>query len=233
MLRNPFQKTAILTAALTVTLVATSARADWVTLRDGDVLRGLNLERQKDGYRFTLEDGRQIFIPKADFFHLEKSPKNEKVEFRGKKVSLKYKIATLEREMRLTKSRRMEDVEHWARGEKIAPLSYFTAAEIEALRRHAEEALKKDKARVTAETEDAKEAVRRASEEAAKKRARQELLHAEQQFLRYGASAVLGKNTVGDALKWFRENAKEYLSAGRYKTILSHWDTHLRSKMRF
>ncbi len=57
--------------------------------------------------------------------------------------------------------------------------------------------------------------------------ARRELSLAEAQLENYGASAVLGRNTISDAFKFFKSNAQNLLSEGRYKQILGDWNTHL------
>ena len=65
------------------------------------------------------------------------------------------------------------------------------------------------------------------SQEQAAKKARKELSLAEEQLDNYGASAVLGRNTISDAFKFYKSNGKNLLSEGRYKQILGDWNTHL------
>ncbi|MFP6654636.1 MAG: hypothetical protein VCB25_03340, partial [Myxococcota bacterium] len=69
------------------------------------------------------------------------------------------------------------------------------------------------------------------SEVEASKLARRELADAEKRLELYGANTAFSKNTVGDAFRWFKKNGENYVgvtdSAGRYKTIMSHWNNHL------
>ena len=97
-----------------------SLHADWVSLRNGDHLRGINLEKTRDGYRFTLENGKVTQIAANEFFHLEKSAAGERVTFRGKKITLKKKISVLQKEMALQLVSQVRNVETWARGEHAA-----------------------------------------------------------------------------------------------------------------
>ena len=53
------------------------------------------------------------------------------------------------------------------------------------------------------------------SEEQATKLARQELMQSEKTLAEYGDAALLGKNTIADAVKWFRENGA-YSSLNRF-----------------
>ena len=86
-------------AGILALLVGSSpASADWVTLRDGQHLRGLDLKPAADGYRFTLENGDIISIAAEDFYYLERSPRGERLEFRGRSVSLREKILILQKE---------------------------------------------------------------------------------------------------------------------------------------
>ncbi|MEC7922668.1 MAG: hypothetical protein VX496_04620, partial [Planctomycetota bacterium] len=94
--------------------------ADWVSLRNGDHLRGINLEKTRDGYRFTLENGKVTRIAANEFFHLEKSPAGERVTFRGRKITLKKKISILQKELALQLVSQVKNVETWARGEHAA-----------------------------------------------------------------------------------------------------------------
>lgn len=94
--------------------------ADWVSLRNGEHLRGINLEKTRKGYRFTLENGEITQIAANDFFHLEKSPAGERITFRGRKITLKKKISILQKEMALQLVSQMRNVETWARGEQAA-----------------------------------------------------------------------------------------------------------------
>ena len=98
--------------------LATPLAADWVTLKNGRHLRGIDLEKSGRAYRFTLENGKAIYLGTDDVFYLEKSPAGEKVEFRGKKVTLRQKIKTLRKESRARSERSLRRVETAARGDK-------------------------------------------------------------------------------------------------------------------
>jgi len=69
------------------------------------------------------------------------------------------------------------------------------------------------------------------AEAEASKLARRELAEAEKRLDLYGANIAFSKNTIGDAYRFFKEHGENYVgirdSAGRYKTIMSHWDSHL------
>lgn len=65
------------------------------------------------------------------------------------------------------------------------------------------------------------------SEEQAAKLARRELMQAEQTLEEFGDAALLGKNTIADAFKWFKDNGGQYLSPGRHRSVLAHWRNHL------
>jgi len=93
------------------------ALADWVSLRNGDHLRGIDLQKHGKGYRFTLENGAIRYIDGKEFFHLEKSPAGERITFRGKKITLRKKISILQKELLEQLVGRVRDVETWARGE--------------------------------------------------------------------------------------------------------------------
>lgn len=79
---------------------SSGARADWLTLQDGTVLRGIDLveDGKGRGYRFTLETGKTVRIPEDRIYHLERGPRSERVEFRGRSVSLRRKVRALQKE---------------------------------------------------------------------------------------------------------------------------------------
>src|SRR5262245_22587362 len=103
------------------------ARADWVDLKSGVTLRGIDFKTvatrnagSSGRALFTLETGDVIALDPADVAAVRKSPPGETVEFDGRQVSLREKV-------RLSKlaaeKRRKEDVkkvEAWARGRKDA-----------------------------------------------------------------------------------------------------------------
>lgn len=96
-------------------VAAVAARADWVTLQNGTHLRGVDLQTRGDGFVFTSETGEKIYIPEKDFRHIEKSPHGEKVEFRGRRVSLAKKIRSLRREQRDFAVAMQKRLLRWAR----------------------------------------------------------------------------------------------------------------------
>ena len=113
--RNPSRALPLL--ALAAACFPVLALADWVSLRNGDHLRGIDLQKHGKGYRFTLENGKVRYIDEKDFFHLEKSPASERLTFRGKKITLRKKISILQKELLEQLGERVKDVETWARGE--------------------------------------------------------------------------------------------------------------------
>lgn len=113
--RNPSR--ALLLPALAAACFPVLALADWVSLRNGDHLRGIDLQKHGKGYRFTLENGKVRYIDGKEFFHLEKSPASERLTFRGKKITLRKKISILQKELLEQLTGRVRDVETWARGE--------------------------------------------------------------------------------------------------------------------
>jgi len=65
------------------------------------------------------------------------------------------------------------------------------------------------------------------SNEQAAKLARRELMQAEQALEEFGDAVLLGKNTIADAVKWFKDDAGQFLSEGRHRSIAAHWRVHL------
>ena len=113
--RNPCR--ALLLLALAGACFPALVLADWVSLRNGDHLRGIDLQKHGKGYRFTLENGEVRYIDGKELFHLEKSPASERLAFRGKKITLRKKISILQKELLEQLAGRVRDVETWARGE--------------------------------------------------------------------------------------------------------------------
>ena len=72
------------------------------------------------------------------------------------------------------------------------------------------------------------------SEAQASKEARKELYEAEKRLDMYGANIAFSKNTIGDAYRFFKEHGENYVgihdSAGRYKTIMVHWNCSKRTR---
>jgi len=110
-----------------IVLTPAPAGADWVSLRNGEHLRGVDLEKAAGGYRFTLASGEDVWIPAADFFHLEKSPAQEMVEFRGERVTLRRQTEVLAREHAQRLDRSLDDLELWARAAVARPASFAPA----------------------------------------------------------------------------------------------------------
>ncbi len=110
---------AISIAAVGVLLGASTARADWITLRSGDAIRGVDLVKKGSFWHFTREDGERIEIPAAQLFHHEKAPRDETVEFRGQRVALRKKVEILGAELRQQLVRRVRDVEALARAKRV------------------------------------------------------------------------------------------------------------------
>ena len=94
--------------------------ADWVTLQNGQHLRGIDLKERGKFYRFTLETGETIYLAVDDVHFVEKSPRGEKVEFRGEKILLREKIRVLSAERKALTAQRIHQVEVWAAAGKGA-----------------------------------------------------------------------------------------------------------------
>lgn len=102
-------------------LVSERLDGDVVTLKDGKTLRGLDLrEVRVAGYGklqvFTLETGEDRVLAPESIASVEKSRPNEKIEFRGREVTLRQKIQILQREAKDREREAVRAVERWARG---------------------------------------------------------------------------------------------------------------------
>lgn len=95
---------------------AGSAAADWVDLKNGTSLRGIELKRRGNLRSFTLENGQEVLLEPKQIAGFRRSPRGEKVEFRGKQVSLRQKVRTLQLEERRREARALRNIEKWARG---------------------------------------------------------------------------------------------------------------------
>jgi hypothetical protein len=95
---------------------AGSAGADWVDLKSGASLRGIDFKRHGNLRSFTLESGRVVLLEPDQIAGFRRSPRGEKVEFRGKQVSLREKVRTLQLEEKRREARALRDIEKWARG---------------------------------------------------------------------------------------------------------------------
>ena len=103
-------------ALLTAAVVSPSLPADWVELKDGRRLRGVDFKKKGDGHLFTLENGKRVFFAAALVASFEKSAPGEKVEHEGKQVSLRAKIKALRAAAAKRERRALKDLERWARG---------------------------------------------------------------------------------------------------------------------
>ncbi len=101
---------------LSLFMFCSAVFADLVTLTDGRAFRGIDFKKVKQGHLFTIENGKTVFIKSANFESFEKSPPGETVSFRGKDVSLRTKIRTLQKEHKAEQQRLMHAIGVWAAG---------------------------------------------------------------------------------------------------------------------
>jgi hypothetical protein len=101
-------------------LLPASLFGDWVALADGSRLQGIDFKQKGEGFIFTVETGKTIYIPKANFISHEKSPPGETVRFRDKDVKLEEMVRTLARELKAKLSSQDRALEQWAKGGKAA-----------------------------------------------------------------------------------------------------------------
>ncbi len=106
--------------AAAVSFLAGPVSADWVTLKDGRRVRGIDYEKCPKGFLFTVEDGRTAFIRAEQVVAFEKSPPGEKVEFRGEQVSLRARINAMKKEREAYRQKMRDSIAAWARGGKGA-----------------------------------------------------------------------------------------------------------------
>lgn len=106
---------ALLFLPLTVAASSSLVFADWVVLRDGRRLHGVDLERRGDRYHFTLESGRTVAIPGRLVERHEIGPPDETVQLDGKPVSLREKIRHARREAERRETAQVDLLERWAR----------------------------------------------------------------------------------------------------------------------
>jgi len=92
------------------------AVADWVNLKGGGSWRGLDLKKKGKRYAFTLETGRVIFLDRSRVLSVVKSPRDEKVDFRGEKVTLREQITILQREDQQQQKEALKHLYKWAQG---------------------------------------------------------------------------------------------------------------------
>ena len=102
--------------AVALCLASPCVRADWLELKDGRRVRGIDLKRRGSSYLFTLEDGKTVTVARTQIVSHAKSPRDEKVMFRGKETSLRRTILTLKREFTDRRRKAVRAIERWARG---------------------------------------------------------------------------------------------------------------------
>ena len=107
-------------SAVFCTLAVSPALADWVNLKGGGRKRGVDLKKKGKGYTFTLESGRVLFLDPGQVLSVVKSPRGEKVGFRGEQVTLRKKIKKLQGEARKRQKEALKNLDRWARGRKGA-----------------------------------------------------------------------------------------------------------------
>jgi hypothetical protein len=103
-----------------VALSGSPALADWVNLKGGGTLIGIDLKKKGHQYAFTVETGRVIFLDQSQVLSVVKSPRGEKVDFRGQQVTLRQKITTLQREERKRQKQALKHFHNWATRKKNA-----------------------------------------------------------------------------------------------------------------
>jgi hypothetical protein len=108
-----------ITLALTFAL-SSPLSADWVDLKDGTALRGVEFKRAGKQCVFTLEDGRTVSLRAAEVAGVRKSPPDERVEFRGNAVTLAEKVKVLKEEAKKREREAARDLEAWAAGKQGA-----------------------------------------------------------------------------------------------------------------
>ncbi len=103
------------TLCIALILLPATAFADWLVLNDGSQIRGIDLKLTRDGFLFTLEDGRRVLFPEADVRGLRPAPEGETVEFRGEQVTLEEKIETLQKEAKKRAKELQKALDRWGR----------------------------------------------------------------------------------------------------------------------
>jgi hypothetical protein len=100
-------------AALVVVSSLSAARADWLVLKDGREIRGIDYRPGKKPL-FTLETGVVVSINASAVAEVRKSPAGETVDFRGRQVSLREKVLALQAERKARRVAAKKDLELWA-----------------------------------------------------------------------------------------------------------------------
>jgi hypothetical protein len=117
-----------------------SARGDWVDLKSGVALRGIDFKeipaaRGEKRAAFTLESGEVITLNLADVFAVRKSPPGESVDFDGRQVTLREKIHSLRLAAEKRRKEAIKQVETWAAGGKTAEAAREAIAALPAAER--------------------------------------------------------------------------------------------------
>jgi hypothetical protein len=120
-----------LTAAISL-VCCLPAGADWVELKGGQSLRGIDAKKRGQVYTLTLESGLDIALAASLVTGVKKSPPGETVDFRGRQVSLREKIRTLKQEDQKKEKDAIRDIEKWARGGKGAEAGRAAVASLAA-----------------------------------------------------------------------------------------------------
>ena len=110
------RSTVLLWSFAAALLAAHAARADWVTLKDGRTIRGVDYTPARGGRLFTTEKGDRVFIRDENITAFQESPPGELVEFRGEPVTLRAKVMTLRREIEARRRDTMASIARWAAG---------------------------------------------------------------------------------------------------------------------
>jgi hypothetical protein len=115
---EPFMRLRILFVSGLSFLVLPRASADWVDLKDGTSLQGIDFVKKGSRSLFTLETGVRVAIPSERIAEHRKSPPGETVEFRGAQVTLREKVRLLRAEDEKRRKEAVRDIEKWAAGKK-------------------------------------------------------------------------------------------------------------------
>ena len=113
-------KLRVLVLCVAPCLLSNPAAADWVELKDGRKLRGIDLRPHGAWKRYTLDTGMDVLLDPAAILSVTKSPPGETVDFRGKPVSLREMIRALKVEDTKREKEALKDIETWARAKKEA-----------------------------------------------------------------------------------------------------------------
>jgi hypothetical protein len=116
--RVPRAGRAAVAVAVVLVLASSALKADWLALKSGERLRGVDARAQGKRIRFTLEDGQDVLIDADRVAGIERESEEATVEFRGAQVKLREKVAALVRERKEREAARQKDLALWAGGGK-------------------------------------------------------------------------------------------------------------------